>query len=121
MLYRCAPPIEADAWIKPDTHVGPVGSGAELPADLLDRARVFVESRSATAPPPAGAVELQGRDPLSLTEIGVVLANRRAGRSNRDEITVFKSTGHAVEDVAAAAVVLRRALALGIGTTVPFG
>jgi len=108
-----------ERWIGPGVHVGSVGTGAELPPDLLARARVFVESRTtATAPPPAGALELQGRDPSSLTEVGDVLAGRSAGRTSLEEVTVFKSTGHAVEDIAAAGVVLRRALDLGVGTTV---
>lgn len=111
-------PVLEDGWIGPGAHVSSVGSGAELPAGLLSRASVFVESRMATAPPPAGAAELQGRDPLTLTELGAVLSKRSSGRSSRDEVTVFKSTGHAVEDVAAAAVVLRRARVLGLGTPV---
>jgi alanine dehydrogenase len=103
-------------WVTPGTHVSSVGSGPELPLELLAGARVFVESRSVTLAPPVGAVELQGHDPASLTEIGAVLSGRAIGRTRDDEITVFKSTGHAVEDVAAAAVVLERARQLGVGT-----
>lgn len=78
-----------------------------------------MESRStAIAPPPAGALELQGLSPSSLAEVGDVLAGRDPGRVSPDDVTVFKSTGHAVEDIAAAAVVLRRALASGVGTAV---
>ena len=111
-------PVLADEWISPGTHVSSVGSGPELPGALLSRAQVFVESRAATAPPPAGAVELQGWDPGSLTEVGDVLAGRSAGRAGAETVTVFKSTGHAAEDVAAAAVVLRRARLVGAGTAV---
>jgi len=110
-------PVLADGWISPGTHVSSVGSGPELPGALLGRAQLFVESRAATAPPPAGAVELQGLDPESLTEMGEVLAGRSGGRETAESVTVFKSTGHAVEDVAAAAVVLRRARAEGARTT----
>ena len=98
-----------NGWVTPGMHVSSVGTGAELPLDLLDRSRLFVESRAATLPPPAGATELQGRDPATLVEIGAVLSGRRAGRTGDEEVTVFKSTGHAVEDVAAAAVVARHA------------
>jgi alanine dehydrogenase len=105
-------------WISSGMHVSSVGSGRELPPDLLMRARLFVESRSATLAPPAGAVELQAYDPHSLTEIGAVLSGRLLGRNSDDEITVFKSTGHAAEDIAAASVVLRRAQQFGFGTTV---
>lgn len=107
-------------WISPGTHVGSVGTGAELPRELLARARVFVESRTtATAAPPAGARELQRRDPASLIEVGEVLAGRSAGRTSPGQLTVFKSTGHAIEDLAAAGVVLRRAFDSDVGTTVP--
>lgn len=95
-----------------------VGSGPELPADLVGRAQLFVESRAATAPPPAGALELQGLDPGSLIEVGEVLAGRSGWRPGAGSVTVFKSTGHAAEDVAAAAVVLRRARLVGAGTAV---
>lgn len=109
--------IESD-WITPGVHVGSVGSGPELPPGLLARSRLFVESRAATLPPPAGAVELQGCDSASLTEIGTVLSGEAPGRSSDDDITVFKSTGHAVEDVAAAALAVSRARDLGYGVTV---
>jgi alanine dehydrogenase len=81
--------------------------------------RVFVEWRGAvTSPPPAGAHDLQGLDPATVTEIGEVLAGTRPGRTARDQLTVYKSTGHAVEDAAAAGLVYRRALDAGAGTTV---
>ncbi|HLH46615.1 MAG TPA: hypothetical protein VKV25_05590 [Acidimicrobiales bacterium] len=109
-------PVLAGGWIAGAAHVSSVGSGPELPAELLARARVVVETRAVTAPPPAGAPELQGWDPGSLTELGEVLAGTRPGRDDPGEVTVFKSTGHAAEDVAAAAVVLRRARQAGAGT-----
>ena len=112
-------PVLEDGWIRAGAHVGSVGSGGELPEGLVRRGRLVVESRDATAPRPAGAVELQGIDPAALTLLGDVLAGRAPGRRSPDEVTVFKSTGHAVEDVAACAVALRRAHALGVGTALP--
>ncbi len=102
-------PVIEDRWVGPGAHVGSVGIGAELPAGLLGRSRVFVESTAVTAAPPAGAVELQGRDPSTVTEIGAVLAGRSAGRTDPAEVTVWKSVGHAALDVAAAVVALRHA------------
>jgi alanine dehydrogenase len=110
--------VVESAWVTAGMHVSSVGSGRELPPDLLERARVFVESRSATLAPPVGAIELQGHDPGPLIEIGAVFSGRAIGRNGSGDITVFKSTGHAVEDVAAAAVVLGRARRSGIGTLV---
>jgi alanine dehydrogenase len=114
-------PVVSDAWIRPGVHLSSVGSGAEVPPETVGRAQVYVESRAAVLPPPAGAVELAGRDPETLTELGQVLSGESPGRADRDAVTVFKSTGNAVEDVAAAAVVLRRARATGAGVTVPLG
>ena len=114
-------PILASAWLAPGTHVSAVGGtfGPELDADTVRSGRVFVEWRGAvTNPPPAGAHELQGLDPDGVTEIGEVLAGTRPGRVDGDEVTVYKSTGHAVEDAAAARLVYDRARQAGAGVTV---
>jgi alanine dehydrogenase len=81
--------------------------------------RVFVEWRGAvTNAPPAGAYELQGLDPDGVTELGEVLNGTRPGRMAADEVTVYRSTGHAVEDAAAAGLVYQRARREGVGVTV---
>jgi alanine dehydrogenase len=111
-------PILRREWLKDGTHVSSVGGtfGPELDAATIAAGRVFVEWRgAATNPPPAGAVELQGIDANSLTEVGEVLADTKPGRLSRDEITIYKSTGHAVEDAAAARLVYDRAKAEGAG------
>jgi len=105
-------PIVDDAWLGPGAHVGSVGGswGRELPEATIHRGRLFVEWRgAATEVPPAGAGELQGLDPESVSELGEVLAGRRPGRTFDQELTVYKSTGHAAEDVAAARLVVDRA------------
>jgi ornithine cyclodeaminase/alanine dehydrogenase-like protein (mu-crystallin family) len=113
-------PILRREWLKPGAHVSSVGGtwGPELDAATIAAGRVFVEWRgAATNPPPAGAVELQGLDAGSITEVGEVLAGTKPGRLSRDEITIYKSTGHAVEDAAAARLVYDRARAEGAGIT----
>jgi ornithine cyclodeaminase/alanine dehydrogenase-like protein (mu-crystallin family) len=111
-------PILRREWLKDGAHVSSVGGtfGPELDAATIAAGRVFVEWRgAATSPPPAGAVELQGIDANSITEVGEVLADTKPGRLSRDEITIYKSTGHAVEDAAAARLVYDRAKAEGVG------
>jgi ornithine cyclodeaminase/alanine dehydrogenase-like protein (mu-crystallin family) len=111
-------PILRREWLKPGVHVSSVGGtwGPELDAATIAAGRVFVEWRgAATNAPPAGAIELQGLDASSLTEVGEVLAGTRPGRLSRDEITIYKSTGHAIEDAAAARLVYDRAKAEGVG------
>ena len=115
------PVIHRD-WLNPGVHVSSVGGtfGPEIDQMTIGAARVFVEWRgAATNPPPAGAHELQGLDAEKLTEVGEVLAGTRPGRLSEDEITVYKSTGHAVEDAATARLVYDRARAEGAGVTLP--
>ena len=116
-----AEPVLSAEWLAPGTHVTSVGASREGPE--LDRATVtagllVVESRVAFEPYPAGAHELQGLDPGSAVELGEVLAGTRDGRTDPEQITVYKSMGHAVEDAAAAGLVYRRAREQGVGTEV---
>ncbi len=115
-------PIIRRAWLEPGMHVSAVGGtfGPELDRDTVDACRVFVEWRgAATNAPPAGAHELQGVDPDSVTEVGEVIAGTKPGRRSRDEITLYKSTGHAVEDAATARLVYDCAVREGVGTRLP--
>jgi ornithine cyclodeaminase/alanine dehydrogenase-like protein (mu-crystallin family) len=118
-------PVLASEWVSPGATVTSVGSGEELPGDLVARSQVFVEWRGAvTSEPPAGAVELQGIDPSSVTELGELLrdgvppATAQPTYREGSGICVYKSTGHAIEDIAAAALVLRLAREAGAGQLV---
>ena len=105
-------PVIAFGDLPPGCHISSVGSGCEVDAETVAAARVFVESRAvATQPFPAGSRELAGRDPASVTEVGEVLLGAAPGRQAPDQLTLYKSMGHASEDVAAAAVVWRAASA----------
>ena len=113
-------PILSRAWLKAGAHVSSVGGtfGPELDGPTIAAGRVFVEWRgAATNPPPAGAAELQGLGVEQITEVGEVLAGTKPGRQSADEITIYKSTGHAVEDAAAARLVYDRAKSEGAGVT----
>lgn len=115
------PVIQRD-WLKPGAHVSSVGGtfGPEIDPETMSSSTVFVEWRgAATNPPPAGAHELQGLDPARLTEVGEVLAGTRLGRTSSEEFTVYKSTGHAVEDAATARLVYDSARAKGAGVSLP--
>jgi len=75
-----------------------------------------VESRdSSFAPPPGGAPELAGVDPASVTELGELVNGTRRGRATPVEITLYKSVGVAVQDLAAAALVLAAAREREVG------
>jgi ornithine cyclodeaminase/alanine dehydrogenase-like protein (mu-crystallin family) len=107
------------AWVDAGCHVSSVGSSAELPGELVGIGPLIVDHRGAvTTAPPAGAEEIQHVDPDSVIEIGELLARTRTGRTSPEEITVYKSTGHAVQDLAAAQLVYQAALLANVGSTV---
>jgi len=114
-------PVMKYEWLVPGAHVSSVGGtfGPEIDAQTIGAGMLFVESReSVLQPPPAGAHELQGLKPESLTEVGQVIAGTAPGRTAPEQLTVYKSTGHAVEDAAAVKIVYERALAEGAGQRV---
>jgi ornithine cyclodeaminase/alanine dehydrogenase-like protein (mu-crystallin family) len=115
-------PVIRREWLGPGVHVSSVGGtfGPELDPETMAAAKVFVEWRGAALnAPPAGAHELQGMDAERMTEVGEVLAGTKPGRTSRDDITLYKSMGHAVEDAATARLVYDRARAEGLGTVLP--
>jgi len=105
-----AEPILRREWLDSGTHLTSVGSsmeGPELDRETVTAGLLVIESRVAFQPPPAGSHELEGLEPSDAVELGEVLSGTHPGRSSDDQITVYKSMGHAVEDAAAAALVLR--------------
>ena len=100
-------PVLQGRWLSPGTHVNAIGATRpdwrELDDELVTTARLFVDSREA-ATRESGDVIAAKRE---VTEIGAVVSGAAPGRQSDQEITLFKSVGVAVEDVAAAALVLR--------------
>ena len=114
-------PVLRTSWLAAGAHVSSVGGshGPELDPETVDRGSLFAEwGGAAASPPPAGAHELQGLAAERVTVLGEVLDGRHPGRRDPAELTVFKSTGHAALDVAAASVVHAYAREHGTGTTV---
>jgi ornithine cyclodeaminase len=126
---HAAEPVIRREWIGPGTHVTSVGfnpAGAEIDdATFLD-ALLCVEARDvALAPFPTGCPALnrlcaQGRLPAAAVhaELGELVSGARAGRSSAEQITLYRSVGVAVQDTAAAALVLAAARRAGTGTTI---
>jgi alanine dehydrogenase len=113
-------PVISIDWLSPGMHITSVGynpPGGELDPKVIEHGRLYVETRMAFDPPPAGCGELIGFDPSIGTEIGEVLLGRGSERQSQDEITVYKAMGHACEDMAAASLVYRRAKEEGVGRT----
>jgi ornithine cyclodeaminase/alanine dehydrogenase-like protein (mu-crystallin family) len=99
-------PVLQGRWLSPGTHVNAIGATRpewrELDDDLVTTARIFVDSREAALRESGDVIAARSE----LTEIGAVVAGVAPGRRTAQEITLFKSVGVAVEDVAAAALVL---------------
>jgi ornithine cyclodeaminase len=104
-------PILEGQWVRPGTHVNIVGSSyagpAEVDHDLVVKSRFIADSREGVLAQGAEflrakAAGLVGDDHIA-AEIGQVLAGDIAGRRNDQEITTYKSLGHIVQDLAAAA------------------
>jgi ornithine cyclodeaminase len=122
-------PVIRREWLSPGAHVTSVGynpRGRELDDATVADALVVVESRAtALAPVPAGANDLT--EPIrdgAITaahihaEIGELVSGDRPGRSSEEQITLYKSVGVAVQDTAAAALVLALARRRGAGVQV---
>ena len=122
-------PVIQRAWLSPGVHVTSVGynpEGRELDAATVADALVVLESRAtALAPAPAGANDITrpirhgviGPEHVH-AEIGELVEGLRPGRTAAEQITLYKSVGVAVQDAAAAALVLARARETGAGARV---
>ena len=119
-------PVVRGEWLAPGCHVNAIGSALptarELDGEAVRRARLFVDRRE-SALNESGDILLAmregaiGEDHI-VAELGEVLIGSAQGRTDPDEITLFKSLGLAVEDVAAARAVLDAARREGAGTNV---
>ena len=117
-------PILRREWLAPGGHVNAVGSSVpsarELDTDTVAAATLVVDRRE-SALNEAGDLLLAGFGAERIAaELGEVLAGTHPGRTDADELTVFKSLGLGVEDLAAAELVVRKARERGLGTEVDF-
>ena len=114
-------PVIQTGWIKEGTHITLVGyrqPGGELPRDLVEKSHIFVESKVAFNAPPVGCSELQGLDADFGTEIGEMLLKQKPGRESETETTIYKSMGHAMEDLVAANLVYQKTMNRRMGMQV---
>lgn len=122
-------PVLCGEWVAPGVHINAIGSSTpgfrELDSEAVARSSLFVDRRESALseaddvriPLREGAI---GEDHI-LGELGEVLLGRVRGRTGAEQITLFKSLGLAVEDLAAARHVYAQAVERGMGTWVEFG
>ena len=111
--------------LAPGAHLNAIGTFTldrrEVDLVTVERATVFVDLVQAAldeAGELVAGVEAGVTLPGDWTEIGDVAAGRSPGRVHEDQITFFKSVGHAVQDVVAAARIMKRAAETGLARTV---
>lgn len=121
-------PILMGKWLEPGVHVNAIGASVspfrELDSEAVVRSTLFVDRRESTlnesedflVPRKEGLI---GDDHIK-GELGEVLLGMIKGRGSDDEITLFKSVGLAVEDLAAAYYVYRKAETASVGIRVRF-
>ncbi len=119
---RALEPVVRGEWLRPGVHVNAVGASTplqrELDLSVIQRAAVrAVDSRELALntgdflePLSEGAI--RGED---VVELGEVLLGTRPGRTDGDQITLFKSVGHAANDLAVALHLAAKARRMGLG------
>lgn len=119
-------PVFAGEWLRPGTHINNIGSHSptarELDTTTVSRAKFVADLKQANLaeagdiliPIAEGAVTADH----IYASLGEIVVGEKPGRQNDDEITVFKSCGLAVQDVATARVVYRAACDAGVGVQV---
>lgn len=119
-----SPIVPVDA-VRPGTHINAVGADApgkqELDPDILGRARVVVDEMHQSIS--GGEINVpvsQGQygPDQTVGTLGEVITGIAWGRTSDNQITVFDSTGLAIQDIAAATVVYKKSLDSGAGTTI---
>lgn len=118
-------PIVMSEWISPGTHIAALGADKtgdqELDPKILQCARIFVDDirqcRTDGEVNVALGQGLIGEQDIA-GEIGEVVSGRKPGRTSEDDITVFDSTGIALQDSATVPLEYERAMAAGVGVEV---
>ncbi len=117
-------PVFSSEWLSPGAHINASGSNwadrRELPADLIfGKAAVVAVDSVEVARIESGDILIPLREnpdaPFPGVELSEIVAGKRTGRTSDDQITVFKSNGLAVEDIAVAGYVYEEALKRGMG------
>lgn len=128
-VTSAAAPVLKGAWIAPGAHINAVGAFTpttrEVDTEAVVKARLYVDRRESTLseagefiiPQNEGAID----DSHIVGELGEVLTGKAPGRAAPDEITLFKSLGIAIEDLASAHYILNKAHEKNAGTWIKIG
>ena len=111
-------PVLEDAWVKPGAHINAIGSNnpqrREIPAELINRAARIAVDAIDQAKIESGDLLLawaaapERWDDLRLVELAAIAAGQKSGRDSSEDLTIFKSNGLGVQDIAVAGFVFER-------------
>jgi ornithine cyclodeaminase/alanine dehydrogenase-like protein (mu-crystallin family) len=126
-ITKSAEPVCRAAWLAPGAHVNAAGANSgdrrEVDAETVLRAAVKLTDHVEQAKVEAGEFrDLVAAGKLAwsdIRELGELVTGKAKGRTSPSELTLFKSLGIALEDVAFAELVYQRALAAGVGKPIP--
>lgn len=119
-------PVVMDGWISKGTHINAIGADAEgkqeLDPKILRRAKIVVDEVQQAKH--SGEINVPLREGIIsekdiYAELGEVIAGK-PGRESRDDVTVFDSTGLAIQDIVVAGEIYRFALKSGLGRSIEF-
>jgi len=122
-------PILEGAWLSPGAHINAVGAcfaaTRELDTAAVARSRLIVDRRESTLAESGDFLLARADGAITdahiAGELGDILLGNVPGRQSADQITLYKSLGIAIQDLASAHYIYQQALALGVGTSIPFG
>lgn len=122
-------PVLLGDWLSPGTHVNAVGASQpharEVDTRAVVRSRLYADRRESALKEPGDVIVPLQEGEITpdhiVGEIGEILIGRVPGRRSREEITLFKSLGLAIEDLASASHVFAEARRQGVGVDVELG
>ncbi len=120
-------PLVLENWILPGTHINAIGADApgkqELDANLVKKSRIVVDDLDQASH--SGEINMPLKEHLISSSdiqgtLGDLILGKYSGRQVSSDITLFDSTGLAIQDIAAGAYIYKKAKKMGIGETISF-
>jgi ornithine cyclodeaminase/alanine dehydrogenase-like protein (mu-crystallin family) len=117
-------PVFENKYLKDGVHINAIGAYnpqmSEIPLEAVARSKIITDQKSACLTEAGDLIKAIDAKVITendlYAEIGEIVANKKTGRTNETEITLFKSVGNAMQDLVTANRVLENAIDQGIGT-----
>ena len=122
-------PVFNGEWLEEGTHINAIGAchgggRKELDSTTVKRSKVIIDQREACLEEAGGIIDAIADGVITedhiYAELGELVMGQKKGRTNKNEITLFKSVGLGIQDVATAKMIYEKAKSKNIGVSVPF-